>query len=189
MYFCRFLSLAVIIMILGACSRDLSEQGPQGSAHRPANVPPDIAGLATDALRAAAEVKVGGDIDAVLRAHPLSPRFSVAMREHFELMQRLHRVGLQSRLRYPRYSVAVRHDQFCEDGRTAKLVVTAIVRYDMEMDPPNTSAPPYTAAQEEHVFGLERRNGGQWMIVKHHEIGLGEMHQRDVVRRLRNPCL
>jgi hypothetical protein len=174
--------LAVIIVLLSACSQ---EHEPPPS---PVLVPPEIAELANDALRAASEVKVSGDIDAVLREHPLSPRYSAVMGEHFELMRELHRVGLDARIRYPRYSVTIRHDQFCQDARTAKLVVTARVRYDMESIPPVSGAPPYTASQEEHVFGFERRGGTEWVMAAHHEITLEEMHRKDVLTRLRNPC-
>jgi hypothetical protein len=166
-----------MVLLLGACSPEREE-----------NVPQEIAELATDALRAASEVKVSGDIDAVLRAHPLSPRYSAAMRKHFELMSRLHRVGLQTRIRYRRYSLEVRHDQFCEDERTAKLAVTTLVRYDMEAVPPNAGSPGSTSGQEEHGFGFERRDGSAWVMVTHHEISLEEMHRKEVVTRLRNPC-
>ena len=84
--------------------------------------------------------------------------------------------------------MSVRHDQFCENDGVAHLVVTAMVRYDMESIPPATGAPPYTAGQEEHVFRFERREGGPWVMTNHHEIGLREMHQKEVVTRLRNPC-
>ena len=154
----------------------------------PVDVPAEIATLAIDALRAAAEIKVSGEAGAVLRQHALSPRYAAAMAKHFALMDKLHRVGLQSRIRYPRSSVSVRHDQFCEKGRVAHLVVTAMVRYDMEPIPPATGSPSYTAGEEEHVFRFERRDGGTWVMANHHEISLEEMHQREVVTRLRNPC-
>lgn len=151
-------------------------------------MPPEIATLTTDALRAASEIKVGGDPDAVLRGHVLSPRYAAAMAKHFALMRELHRVGLQSRIRYCRPAVTVRHDQFCQTGNVAHLAVTAMVRYDMEPIPPAAGTPPYTAGQEEHVFRFERRDGGPWVIASHHEIDLAEMHQEEVVTRLRNPC-
>ena len=168
------LRLALIAMLLGACARD--------------EAPPEIATLAADALRAASEIKVSGDPDAVLRNHEQSPRYAAAMAKHFALMRELHRVGLQSRIRYARPVVTVRRDRFCEKGRIAHLVVTAMVRYDMEAIPPATGVPGYTAGEEEHVFRFERGEAGAWMMAYHHEISLGEMHQKDVVARLRNPC-
>ncbi|HYC92040.1 MAG TPA: hypothetical protein VEO54_22700 [Thermoanaerobaculia bacterium] len=152
------------------------------------DAPPEIAELAVDALRAAAEVKVRGDVEAVLREHPLSLRYAAAMQEHFALMRELHHVGLRSKIRYPRSEVSVRHDRFCETGAVAHLVLTARVRYDMESVPPASGAPPYTAGEEEHVFRFERNAAGAWIVARHHEINLAEMHQPEVVRRLRNPC-
>jgi hypothetical protein len=160
-----------------------------GEEERSVDVPPEIATLAVDALRAASEIKAGGDADAVLRGHALSPRYATAMAKHFALMRKLHQVGLESRIRYPRSYVSVQHDQFCEKGGVAHLVATAMVRYDMEAIPPAAeSPPPYTAGQEEHVFRFERREDGTWTIANHYEISLAEMHQKDVVARLRNPC-
>ncbi len=178
--------LALIVVILAACSRDTKES--RYSRPGPVEVPPEIATLAIDALRAASEIKVSGDAEAVLREHELSPRYAAAMAKHFALMRKLHGVGLQSRIRYPRSSVSVEHDQFCETGGLAHLVLTAMVRYDMEPIPPATGTLGYTAGQEEHVFRFARRDGGPWMMANHHEIGLGEMHQKEVVTRLRNPC-
>jgi hypothetical protein len=178
--------LALIVAILAACSPDAGES--PSSRRGPVEVPPEIATLAIDALRAAAEIKTSGDAGAVLREHERSPRYAAAMAKHFALMRELHRVGLQSRIRYPRSSVTVRHDRFCERGDVAHLVVTAMVRYDMEAIPPATGAPPYTAGQEEHVFRFERRDSGPWMMANHHEITLEEMHQKEIVTRLRNPC-
>ena len=178
--------LAVIVTLL-ACSAE-HEEGAASHRQGTGQVPPEIATLAVDALHAASEVKVSGDTGAVLRKHHLAPRYTAAMAEHFALMNRLHRVGLQSRIRYPRSSVSVRHDQFCEKGLTADLVLTAMVRYDMEAIPPATGAPHYTAGQEEHVFRFERRNGKTWVMTHHHEISLAEMHREEVATRLRNPC-
>lgn len=48
--------------------------------------------------------------------------------EHFELMRKLHRVGLQSGIRCPRPSVSVRHDQFWENAGVAHLVTSAMVQ-------------------------------------------------------------
>ncbi len=174
----RPILLAVIVALLCACSRE---------EPKPPNVPPEIATLAGDALHAASQIKVSGNIEAVLREHPLAPRYVDAMRKHFEMMRMLHGVGLQSNLRYPRYALQVRHDQFCQDDATANLVVTTMVRYDYEHIPPVEGAPPYTAGEEEHVFRFERR-GGVWMMAHHHEISLAEMHQEELVTRLRNPC-
>ncbi|HEX6160047.1 MAG TPA: hypothetical protein VF111_07770 [Thermoanaerobaculia bacterium] len=181
----RSLRLSLLLAVLAACSRG----GEDRAAARPnVTVPPEIATLAADALRAASEIKVGGDIEAVLRAHQRSPRYAAAMAKHFALMRELHRAGLEARLRYPRSSVAVQHDQFCQRSGVAHLVVTAMVRYDMESIPPAAGAPPYTAGQEEHVFRFEQGPNGQWTMAAHHEIGLAEMHQKEVVARLRNPC-
>jgi hypothetical protein len=177
--------LALIVVILAACSRDANES--RYSRRGPVEVPPEIATLAIDALRAASEIKVSGDADAVLGEHERSPRYAEPMAKHFALMRQLHQVGVQSRIRYPRSSVTVRHDQFCEKGQVAHLVVTAMVRYDMEAIPPATGSPHYTAGQEEHVFRFERRDGA-WVMADHHEINLEEMHQKEVVTRLRNPC-
>ena len=168
-----------LIMALLACSprEELSE------------APAEIALLAADALRAASEIKVSGDPDAVARRHEQSPRYAQAMAKHFALMRALHLAGLQSRIRYPRSSVTVRHDQFCEKEGVAHLVVTAMVRYDMEAIPPATGGPPpHTASQEEHVFRFERLDQRKWVMTNHHEISLAEMHRKDVVARLRNPC-
>lgn len=44
-----------------------------------------------------------------------------------------------------------------------------------------------TRMEEEHVFRFARRDG-RWVMSHHHEITLEEMHQAEVVRRLRNPC-
>jgi hypothetical protein len=162
------------IALLAACS--------------PEPVPPAIAELATDALRAASEIKVRGDVDAVLREHPHAPRYAAAMAKHFRLMRKLHGVGLQSSIRYPRSYLQVRHDQFCERGDTAHLVVTAGVRYDMEPIPPARGTPHYTASEEQHVFRFHRDGQGQWMMAAHHEITLAELHDRETVARLRNPC-
>jgi hypothetical protein len=63
-----------------------------------------------------------------------------------------------------------------------------MTRYDMEAVSPNADPPGYTSGQEEHVFEFERRNGGHWVMVTHHEISLEEMHQKEIVTRLRNPC-
>ena len=174
--------VALIVAILAACS-----PGEKYSRRDPVEVPPEIATMAVDALRAASEIKVGGDAEAVLREHELASRYAAAMAQHFALMGELHRVGLRSRIRYPRSSVTVRHDQFCEKGRAAHLVVSAMVRYDMEPIPPATGSPGYTAGQEEHVFRFERRDG-TWVMASHHEINLEEMHQKEVVTRLRDPC-
>jgi hypothetical protein len=181
----RGVRLALIVAVLAACSPDAKES--QYSRRGPVEVPPAIATLAIDALRAASEIKVSGDADAVVREHALSPRYAQAMAKHFALMRKLHLVGLQSRIRYPRSTVSVRHHQFCETGRVAHLVVTTMVRYDMEAIPPATGAPHYTAGQEEHVFRFERRDGA-WVMADHHEISLEEMHQKEIVTRLRNPC-
>jgi hypothetical protein len=138
-------------------------------------VPPEIAAISADALRAAAEIKVGGDVESVVRAHPLAPRYASAMAGHFALMRELHEVARRAQLRYPRSAVTVRHDQFCIDDGAAHLAVTAMVRYDMEGIPPNRGTPPYTAGEEQHVFRFERR-GGTWMMVGHDEITLAERH-------------
>ena len=176
--------LGAVVVVLIACSREQ----PTRYARHMAAVPPQIVTLASDALTVAAEIKVSGDVDAVLREHALAPRYAPVMMKHFELMRELHRVGLQSRIRYPRSSVSVRHDQFCQRGDVANLVVAAMVRYDMESIPPNSGSPGYTAGLEEHVFRFEHRAGGLWVMVSHREITLAEMHQRGVAMRLRNPC-
>ncbi|HEY0144266.1 MAG TPA: hypothetical protein VGF48_25495 [Thermoanaerobaculia bacterium] len=178
--------VALIVAILVACS-----PGAKESRHHAVPepvVPPEIASLALDSLRAAAEIKMSGDAGAVVREHALSPRYAAAMSKHFALMRELHLVGLQSRVRYPRSTVSVRHEQFCEQGLVAHLVVTAMVRHDMESIAPASGAPPYTAAQEEHVFRFARRNDGTWVMTNHHEIDLAEMHQEELAARLRNPC-
>lgn len=165
--------------MLGACSRQKPAPPPQ--------VPAELASLAGDALHAASQIKVSGDIDAVLRRHTLAPRYATAMRKHFELMTVLHRAGVRAHVRHPRYTLQLRHEQFCQDETTANLVISTMTRYDMESIPPAEGAPPYTAGAEEHVFRFERR-GGAWVMALHHEISLAEMHQKGVAERLRNPC-
>ena len=176
--------VALVVTVLAGCSR---AEEPR-YARRMSEVPPELAMLAADALRAATDIKVTGDVEAVLlRERPRSARYEAAMRGHFELMRELHRVGQQSHVRYLRPDVSVRHDQFCADATTAYLVMAARVRYDMEALAPNSGTPPYTASEEEHVFRFERRNGS-WMMTSHHEITLAERKQRELVMRLRNPC-
>lgn len=175
------LLLLVVLLSIVACA---PEEQPRSAAL----LPDEIARLTVDALRAAADVKVSGDIDAVLRQHTQSARYETAMRKHFAMMRELHLVGQRSQLRYRDPSVEVRHEQFCEQNGVAHLVAIATVRYDMESIPPASGAPPYTAGEEQHVFRFQRVGDGTWMMASHHEISLAEMHQRDVVARLRNPC-
>jgi len=177
------LRVALISAVLAACSRP---EEPR-YARRIVEVPPEIAALAVDSVRAASEIKVSGDTEAVLREHPRSARYALAMTNHFDLMRELRRAEEQSNVRYVRPDVTVRNDQFCSDGTTAVLVMAARVRYDLEAIPPNGGTPPYTASEEDHVFRFERRIGG-WMMTSHHEITDAERKQREVVTRLRNPC-
>jgi hypothetical protein len=143
----RLSRIALIAAALAACS----PAEPPRRSDEVVAVPAEIARLATDSLEAASEIKVSGDRDAVLRERPLSPRYAPAMRKHFELKGELHRVGLRAKIRYPRYELAVRHDQFCEAGGVAHLVVTAYVRYHMEAIPPNDASPPYTASERKNT--------------------------------------
>lgn len=187
----RKIRLAIVLssplIVAVSCSPSGEAPAARADATGPVAAPAPLLALAEDALRASAEVKVRGDVEAVLRTHPLAPKYRDALQPHFALMRRLHEVGLRSRLRYPGYELSVEPREFCSDGRTAKLLLAAAVKFTMEGIPPDSGVPPYTAGGEEHVFHF-RNEGGEWMISDHYEITLAEMHDPARVRRLRHPC-
>ena len=149
-------------------------------------VPPPLLELAQDALRAAGDVKQSGNIDSVLTAHPLSAQYGDALRPHLILMKKLYNVAVDSRIRYPAYALEFAPAEFCSSGGTAKMLLRGVSTFTMEPSPPNSGAPPYTAATEEHIFDFRETPDG-WIVSRHHEISLAEGHSPSA-RQLRHPC-
>jgi hypothetical protein len=158
-----------MVALLCACSRE---------EPKPANVTPEIATLASDALHAASQIKVSGNIEAVLREHPLAPRYVDAMRKHFEMMRMLHGVGLQSHLRYP----------LCVAGAPRSVLSG---RCHRESRGDHDGALRHgTHPTRRRRAAVHRGWGGARLPLRATRRRLDdvEMHQEELVARLRNPC-
>lgn len=175
------LTISILLVALIGCRSDAASNSAGDM------VPVALLSLAESALRAAAEIKISGKQDSVLLSHPLSPGFRDAMQPQFDLMQRLHSVAVESRIRYPRYQIELTPERYCGDSVSAALLVSAITRLEMESVDSLEGTPPYTAYGEEHVFRF-RRVRDAWMMTAHHEITLPEMHDREAVKKLRSIC-
>lgn len=174
----------MIVAAVVSCSSS-SRDTDEGSA-RSIEVPAPLSALAQDALRAATEVKQSGNIDSVLAAHPLSARYRDAFRQHLMLMKKLYSVAVDSRIRYPAYTLEFAPAEFCSLRGGAKLLLRGVATFTMEPGPPNSQTPHYTAATEEHIFEFQETPEG-WIVSRHDEISLAEGHSQ-AGRRLRHPC-
>src|SRR5215211_4573489 len=135
-----------IFVVAAVLSCSPSSRDAAANSASSTEVPAPLSQLALDALRAAAEVKQSGNIDSVLTAHPLSARYRNALREHLMLMKKLHGVAAASRIRYPAYELEFAPAEFCSARGSAKLLLRGVATFTMEPRPPNSGAPPYTAA-------------------------------------------
>lgn len=183
----RIIFLSVLMSIVPVVGFSGCRPDARENSGTRAVVPPPLLSLTEDALRAAAEIKISGNADSVLASHRLSAAYQEQMRDHFALMQKLHRVSVESRIRYPRYELSLEPKKFCGDSTSASLLVNVTLRFDMESLEQAGGTPPYTASSEEHIFRF--RNVEQnWSISGHHEITMAEMHDLNKIRQLRSIC-
>lgn len=174
----------LVVAAVTSCSSSPRDAGPNSASST--EVPSALSELAEDALRSAAEVKQSGNIDSVLAAHARSARYRDALRQHLILMKKLHDVAVASQINYPAYALAFSPAGFCSFRGGARLLLRGVATFTMEPRRPNSGAPPYTAATEEHIFEFKETPEG-WLVSRHHEISLAEGHS-DSAQQLRHPC-
>jgi hypothetical protein len=162
--------------------------------------PPDtvvaaLSVLARDALRANAEMRVHGDIEAVLRRRPSAPRYRAAMWPAFRLTRYLRGVSERDGVRYVRSEIAVEPAEVCRVGSTVRMLVREQARFDMAPVRPGGAMPPYTAGAADHLFYFEQvpelgagSGAREWVVTYHHEVSLAERHDHAAARRLLHPC-